>query len=112
MSEKTPQSDFRVLIAGGGIAGLALANALQHADIDYILLEARSEIAPQLGASVGIMPNGARVLDQVGCYDDIWDAVVPLTRVAPHFPNGDYVAEPDDGPVLGEARYVPRYTTE
>lgn len=60
---------FRVIIAGGGISGLTLANALEKADIDYVLLEARDTIAPQVGASIGIFPNGARIIDQLGCLD-------------------------------------------
>ncbi|KAF4334071.1 FAD NAD(P)-binding domain protein [Fusarium beomiforme] len=45
---------FRVIIAGGGVAGLTLANALEQANIDYVLLERRDTIAPQVGASIGI----------------------------------------------------------
>ncbi|KAI5194521.1 FAD/NAD(P)-binding domain-containing protein [Aureobasidium subglaciale] len=52
---------MKIIIAGGGIAGLTLANALEQANIDYILLERRRELAPQVGASIGIMSNGARV---------------------------------------------------
>ncbi|KAF4416113.1 FAD/NAD(P)-binding domain-containing protein [Fusarium austroafricanum] len=52
---------FRVIIAGGGVAGLTLANALEHAGINYVLLERRDTIAPQVGASIGIGPNGCRV---------------------------------------------------
>ena len=49
-----PHSDqpFRVLIAGGGIAGLALADALQRAGIDSLLLEAQNEVAPEVGAQM------------------------------------------------------------
>ncbi|KAI5456632.1 hypothetical protein BGZ63DRAFT_434688 [Mariannaea sp. PMI_226] len=78
---------LRVIIAGGGIAGLALANMLEKANIDYILLEAYSQIAPQVGASIALHPNGLRILDQLGCYEDIlkgWDlnlmAVPEVTR--------------------------------
>jgi len=70
---------FEVVIVGGGIAGLSLASALQAADISYVLLEARSEIAPQVGASIGIFANGARILDQLGCWDDIERQTIPLT---------------------------------
>lgn len=37
----------------------------------YVLLEAYPEIAPQLGASIGLLPNGLRILDQLGCYESI-----------------------------------------
>ncbi|KAJ0161768.1 FAD-dependent urate hydroxylase [Colletotrichum tanaceti] len=63
--------EFRVLIAGGSIAGLTLANLLERLGISYTVLEAYHEMAPQVGASIGIQPNGARILDQVGLYDDV-----------------------------------------
>ncbi|GKT53992.1 FAD binding domain-containing protein [Colletotrichum tofieldiae] len=63
--------DFKVIIAGGGIAGLTLANLLEKFGIDYVILEAYHEMAPQVGASIGILPNGSRVLDQVGLYDEV-----------------------------------------
>ncbi|KAF6824067.1 FAD binding domain-containing protein [Colletotrichum plurivorum] len=62
---------FTVLISGGGIAGLTLANLLERVGIAYVILEAYSEIAPQVGASIGILPNGGRIYDQIGIYDDI-----------------------------------------
>jgi 2-polyprenyl-6-methoxyphenol hydroxylase-like FAD-dependent oxidoreductase len=60
-----------VLIAGGSIAGLTLANALEQLGIDYLVLEKYKEIAPDVGASICIFPNGFRILDQLGCYDRI-----------------------------------------
>ncbi|POS69780.1 FAD binding domain-containing protein [Diaporthe helianthi] len=62
---------FTVLIAGGGIAGLTLANMLERIGVNYVILEGYSKIAPQVGASIGILPNGCRVLDQIGLYDEI-----------------------------------------
>lgn len=62
---------FKVIIAGGGITGLCLAHCLDQAGIDYVLLESHAEIAPRIGAAMGIMPNGARILDQLGIYSDI-----------------------------------------
>ncbi|CZR66819.1 uncharacterized protein PAC_16720 [Phialocephala subalpina] len=56
---------FKVIIVGGGIAGLTLANSLERANVDYVLLEARAVIDPQVGASIGILPNGCRILDQL-----------------------------------------------
>lgn len=64
---------FKVVIAGGGIAGLVLANMLEQFDLDYVLLEAHSDIAPPVGASIGMFPNGLRILDQIGCYQPIQD---------------------------------------
>jgi 2-polyprenyl-6-methoxyphenol hydroxylase-like FAD-dependent oxidoreductase len=66
-----PLDDFKVVIAGGGIAGLTLAIMLEKFDIDYVILESYSKIAPPVGASVGLFPNGLRILDQLGCYEEI-----------------------------------------
>ncbi|KAF5622315.1 hydroxylase [Fusarium sp. NRRL 52700] len=64
---------FRVIIVGGSVTGLSVANMLEKFDIDYVLLEAYPQIAPQVGASIGILPNGFRILDQLGCYEPILD---------------------------------------
>lgn len=69
---------LRVIIAGGSISGLVLAHSLYHSDIDYVVLESRDEIAPQVGASIVVLPNGGRILDQLGIFDDVLDLVEPL----------------------------------
>jgi 2-polyprenyl-6-methoxyphenol hydroxylase-like FAD-dependent oxidoreductase len=69
---------LRVIIAGGSVAGLTLAHCLYQNDIDFVVLEARNEIAPEAGASIVILPNGARVLDQLGIFDDVFAMVEPL----------------------------------
>lgn len=62
---------FTVIIVGGSVSGLSLASMLEKFNINYILLEAHPTIAPQLGASLGLLPSGLRILDQLGCYDKI-----------------------------------------
>jgi 2-polyprenyl-6-methoxyphenol hydroxylase-like FAD-dependent oxidoreductase len=47
-------ANFRVIIVGGGIGGLTLANCLQHANIDFVLLESREKIGMHFGAGVGV----------------------------------------------------------
>lgn len=68
---------FKVVIAGAGVAGLTLANMLERLDIDYIVLEAYRQIAPQVGASIGLFPNSLRILDQIDCYE-------PIRKLAQH----------------------------
>jgi 2-polyprenyl-6-methoxyphenol hydroxylase-like FAD-dependent oxidoreductase len=75
---ETQSPKFRVLIVGGSVAGLTLAHCLTKYGIEFTLLEANKDIAPQVGASIGIMPNGARILDQIGVFDDIMREVEPL----------------------------------
>lgn len=61
----------RVIIAGGSIAGLSLALMLEKNGIDFLVLEGYPSVAPQVGASIGVLPNGLRILDQLGCADDV-----------------------------------------
>jgi 2-polyprenyl-6-methoxyphenol hydroxylase-like FAD-dependent oxidoreductase len=64
---------FRIIIVGGGIAGLSLANMLERFNIDYVLLEAYPQIVPQAGAGLALLPNGFRILDQLGCFEPVLD---------------------------------------
>ena len=100
----TEQRRLHVIIAGGGVAGLALANCLQAARIDYTLLEARKDIAPQVGASIATFPNGVRILDQLGCLDAINRNAFPVAFVGTHYTNGDHIQPPVDAPQLSTAR--------
>jgi 2-polyprenyl-6-methoxyphenol hydroxylase-like FAD-dependent oxidoreductase len=64
-------ADFRVIIVGGGVGGLTLANCLQHANIDFVLLEGREKIGLHIGAGIGIAAAASRILDQLGVYSDL-----------------------------------------
>ncbi|KXJ88085.1 hypothetical protein Micbo1qcDRAFT_189971 [Microdochium bolleyi] len=66
----------QVVIVGGGITGLTLAVMLQQLGVDYVLLEAYSSVTPQLGASLGLFPNGLRILDQLGLLPAVEAAAV------------------------------------
>lgn len=79
---------FKVIIVGGSISGLTLAHCLAKADIDHIILEKRAEIAPQEGAFIGIWPNGARILQQLGVYGSLEKLTAPISRMHVSFPDG------------------------
>ncbi|RWA14077.1 hypothetical protein EKO27_g1044 [Xylaria grammica] len=89
-------NDFKVIIAGGSIIGLTLANALERAGIDYLLLEKR-QIAPNLGASISLLSHNSRVYEQLGVIDQFNAATVPLLNRL-HFTQDGYLFE--DGGVL------------
>lgn len=93
--ENSSEKDFKVIIVGGGIAGLTLANSLERARIDYVLLERRWEIAPQVGASIGFLPNGCRIADQLGVYEEIRSHTV--------LPKGDVIWV-DNGRKISESQ--------
>jgi 2-polyprenyl-6-methoxyphenol hydroxylase-like FAD-dependent oxidoreductase len=54
----------RILIAGAGIAGLTLANALNRHGIRPVLVEAASTLEPP-GLGLSLQPNGVRALDHI-----------------------------------------------
>jgi salicylate hydroxylase len=58
-------SEQPILIAGGGIGGLALALALAQRGVASIVLERQPEFAAA-GAGIQIGPNGVRVLQELG----------------------------------------------
>ncbi|KAL4810805.1 hypothetical protein BDV18DRAFT_155418 [Aspergillus unguis] len=60
-----------------------MANMLQLYNIDFVVLEAYPSIAPQVGASIGILPHGNRIMDQIGVYDKILSLCPPLDSL--HF---------------------------
>ncbi|KAK4149757.1 hypothetical protein C8A00DRAFT_37653, partial [Chaetomidium leptoderma] len=103
MGEKG-SNGFRVVVVGGGVAGLTLANALEQGGIDYVLLERRSEVAPQVGASIGIFSNGARILDQLGAWKEVRAGADPIRVFYTRNSKGDLLTAPDYSPPLLTAR--------
>ncbi|KAK2729458.1 FAD binding domain protein [Colletotrichum kahawae] len=77
----TQDKKHQVIIVGGGITGLALSLMLQHSGVDYILLEAYDSVTPNVGASIGLFPNGLRILDQLGLFEDILAKAQPVNSM-------------------------------
>ncbi|TQN70248.1 FAD-dependent monooxygenase atmM [Colletotrichum shisoi] len=61
------------IIVEDSVTGLSPASMLEQLGIDYMLLKAHETIVPQPSASIGLIPNGLRILDQIGCYETIRD---------------------------------------
>src|SRR5262245_55640935 len=69
--------DLPILIAGGGIGGLAAAYALAHKGFAVRLLEQAQEFG-EIGAGIQLGPNIFRALDKLGLKDRVLaDAHVP-----------------------------------
>ncbi|KAJ5780716.1 hypothetical protein N7457_005876 [Penicillium paradoxum] len=79
---------FKVIIVGGSIAGLVLANMLERYGIDYELLEKHDTIAPRLGAGYSLLPHGSRILDQLGCYNVLEKLSTPINTVSGYDEHG------------------------
>jgi salicylate hydroxylase len=63
---------MKILIAGGGIGGLAAAIALLQRGIDVEVYEQASELK-EVGAGIQISPNGNKVLDALGVFQTLRD---------------------------------------
>lgn len=102
-NEKSPTAKpLHVLIVGGSLSGLTLALALSHSkNIIYTLLESHPDIAPQVGASIALLPNGLRILDQLGVADDVMEKVEPLRRYLVWDEKGRKRADVDVGGLVG-----------
>ncbi len=74
MVSETKTSDFKVVIVGGGPIGLTAAHALHLAGIDFILLERRSSIVEDQGASLVVYPHTFRVMKQFGILEPLLTA--------------------------------------
>ncbi|KAJ1327036.1 FAD dependent monooxygenase [Microdochium nivale] len=70
----------QVVIVGGGITGIALGLMLERLGVDYVLLEAYGTMTPDVGASIALTPNGLRILDQLGCYEDLERVSIPMSK--------------------------------
>ncbi|KPM42081.1 hypothetical protein AK830_g4464 [Neonectria ditissima] len=87
------RTELTVIIVGGSVSGLSLANMLEKAGIRFVLLEANDDIAPQVGASIGLQPNGLRILDQLGCADELISLVdMPLQNSYIRVSDGSAIA--------------------
>ena len=88
-------SERKVLIAGGGIGGLALALTLEQIGVDCVVFEAVQELRP-LGVGINIQPNAVRELLELGITREDLDGVgLPAKEWALVGLNGnDIYAEP------------------
>jgi len=65
-SSTGPPVHSDVIIVGGGIVGLVLALALKnHAQITPVIYEAAPEFVDDVGAGMGMYPNGLRVIRDI-----------------------------------------------
>lgn len=69
----------KIVIVGGGIAGMTAAAALGQRGFDVTLLEAAPQFG-EIGAGVTLTPNALKGLDYIGACEDVAAAGVEPTR--------------------------------
>ena len=100
-------SEPHVIIAGGGIGGLATALTLQQIGVKFTVFEAVRELAP-LGVGINIQPNAVRELYDLGIGPDALDGVgLPAREWALVGLNGNDVYSEPRG--LGAGYKWPQY---
>jgi len=60
-----PESNFKAIIVGGGPVGLMAAHIFSKAGIDFVVLERRDTVMPDLGSSLALWPQTTRIMDQL-----------------------------------------------
>lgn len=71
--------ELRVLIVGGGVAGLTLAALLEQRGFTPLLVEKAREYADD-GYSIGLWPAGSRILKGLKLFTDLCDVGVECSR--------------------------------
>jgi len=69
----------RIVIAGAGIGGMALAAALGRLGLRVVLLERASRLG-EVGAGLGILPNAVRALAAIGVSRELYAVAGPFRR--------------------------------
>ncbi|KAF2629062.1 FAD binding domain-containing protein [Macroventuria anomochaeta] len=65
-------TQFRIIIVGGGIAGLAAAIALRKDNRQVTILE-QSRLSTEIGATISLQPNATRIIQQSWGLDNLLD---------------------------------------
>ena len=76
-----PIPGFRMIIVGGGLAGLTMGIMLEKAGIDYHILEQASRLRP-LGTSISIHPVVLDLMSQLDLLDDIYSMSKSLRGIS------------------------------
>ncbi|KAL8941739.1 MAG: hypothetical protein Q9216_002067 [Gyalolechia sp. 2 TL-2023] len=86
--ERSEDKPFKVIVVGGGIAGLLMSHALGQAGIDHVIYEKRESILNPEGASFGIWPHAARIVDQLGLWPKVQEMSIPMKMLENRAPDG------------------------
>lgn len=79
------QSKFRAVIIGGGPVGLTIANGLQRAGLDFVVVERHPTIISDSGAGIMLWPHSVRIFDQLRLLKSCEGRYIPLhTRKTAH----------------------------
>lgn len=91
-----------VAIIGGGIGGLAVANALKRSGLSVALYERSPYFIPTAGAGFGLQPNGQMSLSYLGFKDQAINLVHPFHKWQLINDNGEVICKSERLSEYGE----------
>jgi 2-polyprenyl-6-methoxyphenol hydroxylase-like FAD-dependent oxidoreductase len=97
----------RILIAGGGIGGLATALALHEAGLHVEVIEATAQLRP-LGVGINVLPHAVGVLSGLGLAEALSALAIPTREVAFYNRHGQRIWA--DGRGLDAGYPFPQYS--
>lgn len=92
---------FRIVIAGGGIAGLTAALALHAQGFTDILLLERSHTIQPLGSGINLQPHAVRELDALGVLEDLLPLCIQTSELFYMNHRGDRIWREPRGKAAG-----------
>jgi len=102
---------MRVVVVGGGIAGLTVAGLLSRTGGHEVTVLERTAAYREAGYGIGLYPLGGAVLNALGAADDLRARSVPINQYVVHGPDGVPIQRVDlrallaeFGPMLGVSR--------
>ncbi len=84
---------MRTIVIGGGIAGAAMAIALQRTGHEVTVYETYAVPPEQVGAHLGLAINGLRALEGLGLLKEVQAAGYPIERMRFFTPRGNLVGD-------------------
>ncbi len=102
---------MKVVIAGGGMAGLAVAALLSRTGAHEVTVLERATGYGDAGYGIGLYPLGAATFNALGAMEELRARSMPIDRYVVHGPDGAVLQEVDlaellarFGPMLGVTR--------
>lgn len=84
---------MRTIVIGGGIAGPAMALALQRIGHEVTVYETYEVPPEEVGAHLGLAVNGLRALEKLGLLSDVQAAGYPVERMRFFSPRGHLLGD-------------------
>ena len=113
-SETSPHTLLKIAIVGGGIAGLITAIALlKHPGVDVQIYERAKEFK-EIGASIGLGPNGLRSLEKLGVENALTEDVCSRQKsgwpmIYRHWKTGEVINQDTHHSVKNRKHFTARY---